>query len=182
MRNNSGLRHLNPVPEAGRAVAARAATGAGLVLFVLLAGSCSKPAEQVIDVIPPNEALDRRYVNALRHNDVEGLMSTYLNSPDTVEIEADGSLVLGWGAIRAYYEKLFANVEFQEANLLEQDYQAHAGAVVGYGMYRVKLKNKHTGKEQEMTGRYLDVRVQRDGKWYYTSNMEVAVAPRAREQ
>ena len=177
MRNNSSLTDLN-----GRLVAVRAATSAGLVLFALLAGSCSKPAQSVIDVIAPNEALDQRYVNALRHNDVEALMSTYLNSPDTIEIEADGTLVLGWGAIRSYYEKLFTDVEFQEANLLEHDYQVHAGAVVGYGLYRVKLKNKHTGKVQEMTGRYLDVRVQRDGNWYYTSNMEIAMAPTAREQ
>lgn len=172
MRNNSFLTEFSRV----RIAAGRAATGAVFVLFALLVAGCSKPAEKAVDVITPNKALDQSYVDALIHNDVAALMGTYLNSPDTFEIEADGTLLKGYDAIKAYYEKLFADVEVQEGKLLEQDYQAHGGTVVGYGKYWVKLKGKQDGKEQEMTGRYLDVRVQREGKWYYVSNMEVTVA------
>ncbi len=177
MRNNSGLlTESNLAREAGRVAAARAATSAVFVLFALLVAGCSKPVQQAVDVITPNKALDQRYVDALLHNDVDAVMSTYLNSPDTFEVETDGTLLKGYDAIKAYYGKLFADVEFQEGKLLEQDYQAHPGAVVGSGKYWMKFKSKQDGKEQEMTGRYLDVRVQHDGKWYYVSNMEVAVA------
>ena len=72
-------------------------------------------------------------------------------------------VITGYDAIKSYYQKLFADIEIQEGSLLEQDYQVHPGAVIGYGKYRAKLKSKQDGKEQEMTGRYLDVRVQRDG-------------------
>lgn len=163
--------------DGGKVAAARAATSAVVVLFALLIASCTQSAPKMADVITPNKALDQRYIDALMHNDVDAVMSTYLNSPDTFEIEADGTLLMGYDAIKSYYQKFLADVEFQEGGLLEQDYKAQPGAVVGYGKYRVKLKSKQDGKEQEMIGRYMDVRVQRDGKWYYTSNMEVAVAP-----
>lgn len=178
MRNESGLStESNLAREAGRIAAARAATSAVVVLFALLVASCTQSAPKMADVITPNKALDTRYVDALLHNDVDAMMSAYLNSPDTFEIEADGTLLLGYDAIKSYYQKLFADIEFQEGSLLEQDYQVHPGAVVGYGKFRVKLKSKQDGKEQEITGRYLDVRVQRDGEWYYASNMQVMVAP-----
>jgi ketosteroid isomerase-like protein len=178
MRSNTGvLAESNLVRESSKVAAVRAAASVVFILFALLVGGCSKPAEKAVDVITPNKALDQRYIDAILHNDAAVVMSTYLNSPDTFEIEADGTLLMGYDAIKAYYEKLFADVEFQEGKLVEQDYQAHGGAVVGYGKYWVKLKSKQDGKEQEMTGRYLDVRAQRDGKWYYVSNMEVTIAP-----
>jgi ketosteroid isomerase-like protein len=178
MCNKNGLAtESNLAHEGGSVIAVRAVTSAVFVLFALLVASCTQSAPKMADVIIPNKALDQRYVDALLHSDVDAVMSTYLNSPDTFEIEADGTLLLGYDAIKSYYQKLFADIELQEGGLLEQDYQVHADAVVGYGKYRVKLKSKQDGKEQELTGRYLDVRVQRDGKWYYTSNMQVTIAP-----
>lgn len=178
MRNKSNLLTESRLArDGGKVATARAATSVVVVLFALLVASCTQSAPKMADVITPNKALDTRYVDALLHNDVDAVMSTYLNSPDTFEIEADGTLLLGYDAIKSYYQKFFADIEIQEGSLLEQDYQVHPGAVVGYGKYRVKLKSKQDGKEQEMIGRYMDVRVERDGKWYYVSNMEVTVAP-----
>lgn len=178
MPNTSGLlTKPNLTREAGRVVAVRTAISTVFILFALLVAGCSKPAEKAADVITPNKALDKRYVDALLHNDVDAVMSTYLNSPDTFEIEADGTLLMGYDAIKSYYQNFLADVVFQEGSLLEQDYRVHPGSVVGYGKYSVKFKSKQNGKEQELIGRYMDVRVQRDGKWYYASNMQVAVAP-----
>lgn len=178
MPNKRGLlTESNLAHEVDTMRAVRAAMSAGFVLFALLLASCTQSTPEMADVITPNKALDQRYVDALLHNDVDAVMSAYLNSPDTFEIEADGTLLMGYDAIKSYYQKFLADVEFQEGGLLEQDYKVHPGSVVGYGKYRVKLKNKSDGKEQEMTGRYMDVRVLHEGKWYYASNMEVTVAP-----
>jgi ketosteroid isomerase-like protein len=178
MPNKSSLlTEPNLTREAGGVVATRAAITAVFVLFVLLAASCTQSTPKMADIITANKALDQRYVDALLHSDLDAVMSTYVNSPNTFEIEADGTLLMGYDAIKSYYQKFFADVEIEEGGLLEQDYQAHGATVVGYGKYRVKFKSKQDGKEQEITGRYMDVRVQSDGKWQYASNMEVMVAP-----
>ena len=178
MPNNSGLLiEPNLTRQGGRVAAVRAAASAVFLLCAVLVASCTQSTPKMGDVITPNKALDKRYIDALLHSDLDAVMSTYVNSPNTFEIEADGTLLLGYDAIKSYYQKFFADVEIEEGSLLEQDYQAHGDTVVGYGKYRVKFKSKQDGKEQEITGRYMDVRVQSDGKWQYASNMEVTVAP-----
>ena len=178
MPNNSGLLiEPNLTRQGGRVAAVRAAASAVFLLCAVLVASCTQSTPKMGDVITPNKALDKRYIDALLHSDLDAVMSTYVNSPNTFEIEADGTLLMGYDAIKSYYQKFVADVEIEEGSLLEQDYQAHGATVVGYGKYRVKFKSKQDGKEQEITGRYMDVRVQREGKWYYVSNMEVTVAP-----
>lgn len=178
MPNNSGLLiEPNLTRQGGRVAAVRAAASAVFLLCAVLVASCTQSTPKMGDVITPNKALDKRYIDALLHSDLDAVMSTYVNSPNTFEIEADGTLLMGYDAIKSYYQKFFADVEIEEGSLLEQDYQAHGATVVGYGKYRVKFKSKQDGKEQEITGRYMDVRVQSDGKWQYASNMEVTVAP-----
>ena len=160
-----------------RAIAVRTAAGAVIVGLVMVLASCSNATGKAADLIGQNKALDARYMDALLHNDINALMSTYLNSPDTFEIDSDGTLLKGYDAIKSYYQKLLADMQFEEGKLLEQDYQVYAGSVIGHGKYWARVKSKQDGKEMELTGRYLDVRTSYDGKWYYVSNMQVGLTP-----
>ena len=156
----------------------RTSIGVVAALLGLLILSCAPPKEKVEDVIAANKALDKKYVEAFMKNNIDSLMSTYLNDPTTVELENDGSILKGYEAINAHYRNFFAGFEILDGKLLEEDFKVYDGVVVGYGKYWIKFRPKG-GAEMEMTGRYHDVREKRNGVWYYASNAEILVPPPA---
>jgi hypothetical protein len=146
------------------------------IVLCLAVSSCAPPAENVDDIIASNKALDAKYVGSYMKNNLDSLMSTYLNSPNTFEIESDGTLLKGYDAINTYYQNFFSGFEVLDGKILEQDYNVYEGAVIGHGKYWVKFRPRG-GPELEITGRFFDVREKHNGKWYYVANSMVGVQP-----
>jgi ketosteroid isomerase-like protein len=147
-------------------------------VLCIVVWSCAPPKEKMEDVIAANKALDARYVDAFLKNNVDSIMSTYLNDSTIVELENDGSIHKGYNDIKSYYQNFLAGFEVVDGKLLEENFMVYDGVVVGYGKYWIKFRPKG-GADMEITGRYHDVRAKVNGAWYYTSNAEIAIPPPA---
>jgi ketosteroid isomerase-like protein len=143
-----------------------------LVLLLALVVSCAPPKEKKEDIIAANKELDNKFIEAFRTRSVEALMATIHNSPTTMEIESDGTLLQGYDAIKKYYEQFFASVESIEGQPTESDHTVYDGCVVGTGKFTMTIKPAG-GDPMQMTGRYMDVREKHDGKWLFVKNVIV---------
>jgi ketosteroid isomerase-like protein len=143
-----------------------------LVLLLTFVVSCAPPKEKKEDIIAANKELDNKFIEAFRTRSVEVLMATYHNSPTTMEIESDGTLLQGYDAIKKYYEEFFASMESIEGQPTEADHAVYDGCVVGTGKFTMTIKPAG-GDPMQMAGRYMDVREKHDGKWLFVKNVIV---------
>lgn len=141
----------------------------------LVFASCTPQKEKTEDVIAANKALDARYLSAYLQNNIDSLMSCYLNSPATFEIQSDGMLQ-GHDAIRAYYTNFFSQMTILEGKILESGHKVLDGGVVGHGTFMVKVRMPD-GMEHEMKGYFMDLREKQNGKWYFSGNTVVMAQP-----
>jgi hypothetical protein len=151
-----------------------AARFAALVVVALFLSGCIWPKETMEDVIVANKALDAQYLDGYLRNDVDTLMNSFFNSPNTIEVGSDGTLLEGYRAIKKYYEDFLADLEVEAAKILEHDYKLYAGTVIGHGKYWVKFKLKE-GNEQAFTAYHVDVRQKHRGRWYYVAIIQTIV-------
>lgn len=134
-------------------------------LVAALAGCAPKapdPAQQIAQA----KALDARFVAAFNSGDVEAVMATYENSPELVSYAPDAMEAVGYAAVKEGYAKSFAALPGAKLELVDPHYRAIGDAVIGYGRFKM-LTPPGAGAQMEMTGRYTDVKAERNGKWVY---------------
>jgi len=110
--------------------------------------------------------LDRRFVEAFSHGDLDGVMACYSRSPETVLQPPDTMIVRGWDAIRADYEAFFGSKPDVQLVLSDHRNRVEGDVVVGCGEWSLAA-GEGANAPVIVRGRYLDVKGVRDGKWVY---------------
>lgn len=119
------------------------------------------------EMIASAKALDASFLAAFNGGDVEALNALYWNSPDVVSFYPDGSAI-GIDALKAANA---ATMEIMQGNatleLTEVHYTVIGDSVATWATWKMTMPGPD-GSPMELTGRYTDLKAERDGKWVYT--------------
>ena len=115
------------------------------------------------EMVAAAAAIDLRYMEAFSKGDVDGVMATYWNSPNTVSIGPDGMGTRGYDAIKAGFAGMFGAMPGAKLELTDARNEAIGDVVLGSGTWKLTIPAKP--KPQVMEGRYSDVKAMRDGRW-----------------
>jgi ketosteroid isomerase-like protein len=143
----------------------RAALVAAIALAALSA--CAPRAPDTAKMIEQAKALDARFITAFNAGDVEGVMATYDNSAELVSYPPDELEALGFAAVKAGFAKSFAASKGAKLELVDPHYRALGDAVIGYGHWKMVMPGANGAAQIELTGRFTDVKAERNGKWVY---------------
>ena len=130
-------------------------------LMALMTGCAGNSPDQMISSA---KDLDRRFTEAFSKGDVDGVSACYLNSPETVLYPPDYMEQVGWPAIHEGFAK-FLPGGHAKLELIEPQYRVCGDCVVARGKFKVTMPQ--AGGSGEMYGRFMELIVERDGKWYY---------------
>ncbi len=138
------------------------------ILFFAMASltfGCMSSGENPQQMLAEAKALDQRFVAAYNQGDVDGVMDCYWNSPDLINYSPGALEERGWQAVREGVAAFFASAPGLKAELLESNYKVAGDVVLGWGKWRMTIPTG--GEPVVLTGRYSDVKAERDGKWVY---------------
>lgn len=140
-----------------------------LISLLCFAFSCQQgeEAQQLsAEDLAANQELDRRFVEAYNQKDVARLMGTFWNSPNLVVVLYDGTVYIGWEAVRQAVEQFFAGLESARVQIVEVTHLRSGDGVVAVGTATYQLQPKE-GPPQQFTGRWSDFRRKVQGQWVY---------------
>ena len=148
-----------------------------LVLIGLALG-CAQPAGPDHEaMIAAAKALDQRFVEAFNSADVDGVTATYWNNAEATYFSPGALMEKGPAAIRADWEAAFQSLPGGKIEMIGSQYMAAGDVVIGWGQWRVTIPSD-SGEPTVLTGRYTDVKAERDGKWVYLlDHASVPMAP-----
>jgi ketosteroid isomerase-like protein len=137
--------------------------------LVVLAIGCAptptaKPDPQAM-VNSANE-LDKAFVDAFNKGDAAALAHLYWDSPDVVSFPPDVMQARGIAGIKEASGKSFDAMKGAKLELTESHQIPAGDVVIGWGLWKISMTGPD-GKPMGMTGRYSDVKAERDGKWVY---------------
>jgi ketosteroid isomerase-like protein len=150
-------------------------------LLAALAACAPKPVvPDTAKMVEQAKALDARFIAAFNAGDAAAVMDTYENSPELVSYPPDALEAIGYDAVKAGYEKSFAGMPGGKLELIDPHYRAIGDAVLSYGRWKMVMPNPQGGAPIELTGRFTDVKAERNGKWVYlVDHASVPFAPPA---
>jgi ketosteroid isomerase-like protein len=136
-----------------------------LVCFAALAfivAGCGRPKDPAA-VKAALEEMDKNFVKAFNEEDVEGIMASYWNSPNLVIMypEAD---YMGYDAVKESWRKLFDAVDVKKFEVVKHNIEVGDHMAYDWGMWNYTFQPKG-GPEMTISGRYLQVWAEKDGKW-----------------
>ena len=143
---------------------ARLALTASLA-FALCA--CAPKGPDSAQLIASAKALDAKFAAAFNSGNVDAVMDTYENSPELVSFPPDAMEAVGYAAVKAGYAKSFAGMPGAKLEITDAHYRVVGEAVIGYGQWKMVLPGANGSAQVEMTGRFTDVKAERNGKWVY---------------
>ena len=148
-----------------------------LVSAVLL--SCAlafgRPAWGAEAKVTGAKAVDEAWAKAMIANDLDAVVACY--APDAVMWSPGEPEAKGEKAIRASYAALLKENTVKDAKLIDSQYQTVGKTSVGWGHYSLTLAPKAGGATVTMAGRFIDVAVEKDGKWVYIADHGSAEPP-----
>lgn len=148
-----------------------------LVVPILFIGCTTAPQPpDTAAMLASASALDESFVAAYNQGDADALAALYWNSPDVVSFLPDQMEVRGHDAIRAANAAAFEGMAGAHLELTESHQMPAGDVVIGWGLWRLTMPAAD-GTTQEMTGRYTDVKAERDGKWVYLLDHASVPAP-----
>ena len=109
------------------------------------------------------EAMDKEFVTAFNKMDVDGLMANYWNSPNLAVMFPDTNY-MGYDALKESWTKLFEAVDVKKFEVTQHTVEVGHHMAYDYGMWDYTFQPKG-GPEMSMSGRYLQVWAEKDGKW-----------------
>ena len=122
--------------------------------------------------------LDHRFVDAYNRLDIDDFMDCLWKSPNLVVLLYDGTVFIGWDAVREVTESTFASLDSANVKIEEITYLRSGDAIMAVGTASYELQPKD-GPLKKFTGRWTDFRRIEDGKWVYVSDHAQALAPQA---
>ena len=154
------------------------------VLWIVLcvAGATSFPAgasdelELTSEELAGIQDLDRRFVDAYNHLDVDAFMNCLWNSPNLVVLLYDGTVFIGWETVREVTEKTFAGLESAQVEIDEITFLRSGEAIMAVGTASYELQPKD-GPLQKFSARWTDFRRIENEQWVYVSDHAQILAP-----
>jgi ketosteroid isomerase-like protein len=110
--------------------------------------------------------LDKAFQDAFNKADGAALSALYWNSPDVASFPPDTMQARGIAAIKEAWGKAFETMKGAKLEFVEMRNLAVGDVVLGSGLWKMTMTGPD-GKPAEVTGRYSDVKAERDGKWVY---------------
>lgn len=139
---------------------------AAVVMMAVTLVGCAAPSSDPAALIEGANRLDQAFLEAFNTGDAEALAGLYWNHSDAVSFPPDVLQARGVDAIRQANAALFEGTKGARLEIIES-HQVPAGDVVmGWGVFKYSAPGAD-GKVSEMTGRFSDVKAERDGKWVY---------------
>jgi ketosteroid isomerase-like protein len=133
-------------------------------------------------MIRESKRLDKRFVEAFKKEDLEGVMATYWNDPKVVMLPAGAMDAKGYDAIKDAYKAFFDGTNIKDFKLKDQSYEVHGDVVIGWGLFSLTTLPS-IGPEVRIEGRYTEVIAKRKGAWVYIlDHASVPLAPNATAQ
>ena len=111
-----------------------------------------------------NNALDRRFLEAMAAKDVDAAMSCFLASPDLIVV-LWGKEMRGPAQVRAALNQLFDNYDQVKLDIDRVVELSCGECVIAVGQATYTL-SKH-GKQSKVTELWTDVRRKVNGEWVY---------------
>lgn len=133
------------------------------LLFVSLVLIGCERHEDPAKVKQALEAMGKKFVEAFNNKDVDSIMASYWKSPDLVIMYPDGDY-RGYDAVKASWEKTFREVDVKKFEVKEHNIEVGHHMAYEWGMWDYTFQPKG-GPEMSVTGRYLQVWAEKDGKW-----------------
>ena len=121
------------------------------------------------------EAVDNAWVKAMLANDLDAIVACY--AEDAVMWAPGDPEAKGAKAIRESYAALLRDNTVKDAKALDTHYRTMGKTSVGWGHYSLTLAPKAGGALVNMTGRFTDVAVEKDGRWVYIADHASAEPP-----
>ena len=155
-----------------------------LALSLALVGTIHSPAFAGDDVgltaeeLAGVQDLDHRFVDAYNRLDIDDFMDCLWKSPNLVVLLYDGTVFIGWDAVREVTESTFASLDSANVKIEEITYLRSGDAIMAVGTASYELQPRD-GPLKKFTGRWTDFRRIEDGKWVYVSDHAQALAPQA---
>ena len=155
-----------------------------LALSLGLVGTIHSPAfagddlELTAEELAGVQDLDHRFVDAYNRLDIDDFMDCLWKSPNLVVLLYDGTVFIGWDAVREVTESTFASLDSANVKIEEITYLRSGDAIMAVGTASYELQPKD-GPLKKFTGRWTDFRRIEDGKWVYVSDHAQALAPQA---
>lgn len=137
-----------------------------LLVFSGIIISCGAKSEDSEKVLKEAKALDQKFVEAYNKLDVDGVMSTYWNSPELVSFPPGEMEEKGWENVKKGMEGFFNSVDKIDLKLTDLNYKISGDNVISWGLWKMVIHDGN-GSKMEMTGRYTDIKAKRNGKWVY---------------
>ena len=144
-----------------------------LVIAVVIAG-CAKRGMNPEEAIAANRDLDRRFLEAFKHKDLDGMMNCWWRNPRAVMYPSDNiDGQNGWEAIHASVTFVVDGTDSViSAELMDASYNVHGDAVIGMGKLAINIMPKVSPRPVELITRFTDIRELKDGKWVYVYSHE----------
>jgi ketosteroid isomerase-like protein len=139
---------------------------AGVLVCPALANEKFEPTTEELAGI---RDLDRRFVDAYNHLDVDSFMNCLWNSPNLVVLLYDGTVFIGWDTVREVTEKTFAGLESAHVVIDQITFLRSGDAIMAVGTASYELQPKE-GPLQKFSARWTDFRRIEDGQWVYVSD------------
>jgi len=142
-----------------------------VTVVLAFAGACAPAAPPPPDtaaMLAAATALDEQFEAAYNAYDAEAVSALYWNSPDAVSFPPDVMVAKGIDAIRAGMGEGMAAMQAAAAKLeiTEAHHLVVGDAVASWGMWKMTMTGPD-GAPMEITGRFSDLKAERDGKWVY---------------
>jgi ketosteroid isomerase-like protein len=133
-----------------------------------LAAGCASPPQgpSAEEMVAAANTLDQEFVAAFNSGDVEAMNGLYWNSPDAITFPPDAMVAHGFEAISEGNARMLASLEGARLELTESHEIPAGDVVLGWGLWHMTMPGPD-GATVELSGRYTDVKAERDGKWVY---------------
>jgi ketosteroid isomerase-like protein len=113
-------------------------------------------------------ALDARWVQAMKANNVEGVLACY--AADAVLWLPDMPEARGAKAIRDTYTGFLGTMTVKDVALINPHYDDSGDLSTGWGNFTMTLQPNSGGAPVVMKGRFIDVAKRTAGKWGYVAD------------
>jgi ketosteroid isomerase-like protein len=133
------------------------------VLFMAFVVGCERH-EDPAKVREAIETMDKQFVEAFNRQDVDGIMTSYWNSPNLVVWYPDEDLQ-GYDAVRASWERTFREVDVKHFSVDQRNIEVGHHMAYDWGNWTYTFQPKGAPEEMTIKGRYLQVWAEKDGKW-----------------
>ncbi len=120
--------------------------------------------------------LEEKFTAAFAKEDLNGVLECYWNSPEVIFYPPDAPGGKGYEAIKAEFEKFFAENEVKGLELTNTTYLALGDYGFSSGNFIITLGTSE-GQEKKMEGRFTQVSGLKDGKWVSISDHASAPLP-----